>query len=181
MRHHVHTHLSSCSSLLRFATFYHQTLHLPTDQLTSSLCSLISFILPQLQCRQTGGQSSRAEWDRCTTVASCQAAQQGMKLRNESRDPPAPRDLTSWKPTAFSAVQRNVRYITLSLQSLSWRLGLKLTQCVNRGNTSAATSELIKGHKSTQTRMRPSILRYLKRTIQYYTSTTHDKILTNLS
>lgn len=137
--HHVHTHLSSCSSLLRFMTFYHQTLHLPADQLTSSLCSVISFILPQLQYRQTGDQSSRAEWDCCTTAASCQAAQLGMKLKNESRDPPGPRDLTSWKPTVFSVVKRNVRYITLSLQSLSWRLGLKLTQCVNRGNTSAAT------------------------------------------
>lgn len=131
------------SVLLLFTPQVHDLLS-PNSSPASRSTHLIALLSDQLHPpsaadRQTGDQSSRAEWDCCTTAASCQAAQLGMKLKNESRDPPGPRDLTSWKPTVFSVVQRNVRYITLSLQSLSWRLGLKLTQCVNRGNTSAAT------------------------------------------
>lgn len=129
--------------LLLFTPQVHDLLS-PNSSPASRSTHLIALLSDQLHPpsaadRQTGDQSSRAEWDCCTTATSCQAAQLGMKLKNESRDPPGPRDLTSWKPTVFSVVQRNVRYITLSLQSLSWRLGLKLTQCVNRGNTSAAT------------------------------------------
>lgn len=131
------------SVLLLFTPQVHDLLS-PNSSPASRSTHLIALLIDQLHPpsaadRQTGDQSSRAEWDCCTTAASCQAAQLGMKLKNESRDPPGPRDLTSWKPTVFSVVKRNVRYITLSLQSLSWRLGLKLTQCVNRGNTSAAT------------------------------------------
>lgn len=131
------------SVLLLFTPQVHDLLS-PNSSPASRSTHLIALLSDQLHPpsaadRQTGDQSSRAEWDCCTTAASCQAAQLGMKLKNESRDPPGPRDLTSWKPTVFSVVQRNVHYITLSLQSLSWRLGLKLTQCVNRGNTSAAT------------------------------------------
>lgn len=131
------------SVLLLFTPQVHDLLS-PNSSPASRSTHLIALLSDQLHPpsaadRQTGDQSSRAEWDCCTTAASCQAAQLGMKLKNESRDPPGPRDLTSWKPTVFSVVKRNVRYITLSLQSLSWRLGLKLTQCVNRGNTSAAT------------------------------------------
>lgn len=131
------------SVLLLFTPQVHDLLS-PNSSPASRSTHLIALLSDQLHPpsaadRQTGDQSSRAEWDCCTTATSCQAAQLGMKLKNESRDPPGPRDLTSWKPTVFSVVQRNVRYITLSLQSLSWRLGLKLTQCVNRGNTSAAT------------------------------------------
>lgn len=131
------------SVLLLFTPQVHDLLS-PNSSPASRSTHLIALLSDQLHPpsaadRQTGDQSSRAEWDCCTTATSCQAAQLEMKLKNESRDPPGPRDLTSWKPTVFSVVQRNVRYITLSLQSLSWRLCLKLTQCVNRGNTSAAT------------------------------------------
>lgn len=131
------------SVLLLFTPQVHDLLS-PNSSPASRSTHLIALLSDQLHPpsaadRQTGDQSSRAELDCCTTATSCQAAQLGMKLKNESRDPPGPRDLTSWKPTVFSVVKRNVRYITLSLQSLSWRLGLKLTQCVNRGNTSAAT------------------------------------------
>lgn len=67
------TSSSICSSRnLKWTSHKFQTLH----QLTSSLCSGISFILPQLQCTQTGNQFG---WERETPhrAASRQPAQLG--------------------------------------------------------------------------------------------------------
>ncbi len=125
---------------------------LTADPLTSSLCSEISFILPQLQCRQTGNQLSRErthsppEWPHVRLLSWDETQEWVTWPLWSSWSYAFQANSILWcrgMSVPSSPTHRDVTHSRL--QSLSWCRSLKLIECVTAELLQQRTTNQQKG------------------------------------